>query len=204
INATGDSFYQHSRTAHLQPAQKKIAQMIREGADIIDIGGLSTRPFAQEITAEEECSRILPILQWCRKEFPHIFISVDTYQARVAEAAIGEGADIINDISAGTMDDRIYEAVARAGIPYIAMHMQGTPRTMQVDPRYENASLEILDYMIRLQTKLNQSGIHQIIWDPGFGFGKTTAHNFELLAHLHAFVEILNAPVLAGISRKGM
>lgn len=204
INATEDSFYQQSRTAQLQPAQKKIVQMISEGADIIDIGGLSTRPFAQEITAEEELSRILPVLRWCRKEFPQIFISVDTYRAGVAEASIGEGADIINDISAGEIDNRIYKVMARSGLPYIPMHMQGTPLTMQVNPRYEHVSLDVLDYMIRLKAKLNQSGVHQIIWDPGFGFGKTIAHNFELLGHLHAFVAILDAPILVGVSRKGM
>lgn len=203
INVTDNSFFENSRTIHLLDAQKKVAQQVEEGAEIIDIGGMSTRPFSEEIDEQEELARVLPLLKWTRKEFPKIFISVDTYRSEVAHQSAEAGADIINDISAGILDAKMPERVAQHKLPYIAMHMQGTPQTMQAEPKYENVVTEVLDFLLAQKAKFNEVGIDQIIWDPGFGFGKTVAHNYQLLRHFNTF-HILEGPLLAGISRKGM
>lgn len=203
VNVTHNSFFEQSRTIRFSDAQKKIAQQVAEGADIIDIGGMSTRPFSEEISEEEECARVVPLVSWARKEFPHIFISIDTYRSGVAQQCAAVGADIINDISAGMLDEHMLRIVAANGLPYIAMHMQGTPQNMQLNPQYDHVVTEVLDFLLARKAACKEAGIHQIIWDPGFGFGKTVEHNYQLLRHFDTF-HILEGPLLAGISRKGM
>lgn len=203
INATPDSFYTRDRYASMQDKERLAAGMVEAGATILDIGGMSTRPGAEEITPEEELSRVLPLIQLLKKMFPAILISIDTYRSRVAEEAVAAGADMVNDISAGNMDSEMANVVAALEVPFIAMHMQGTPRTMQQHPVYEDVAMDVLDYFIRKIAALEQAGIRDIIIDPGFGFGKTLEHNYQLLGKLHTF-GILEKPLLAGISRKSM
>lgn len=203
VNINDDSFYSESRTPTLEIAQRKIDQLVAEGADIIDIGGISTRPFATPINEAEELRRVVSIIEWTRHAYPKVFISVDTYRAEVARQAIEVGADIINDISAGELDSKMTEVVSNSGLPYIAMHMQGNPQTMQINPQYNNTVEDILDYLLQKKAELNNKGVYQIIWDPGFGFGKNVEHNYQLLSQLSAF-HILEGPLLVGVSRKGM
>lgn len=203
INTTPDSFYAESRNFLLEKAQKEILQMLEDGVDIIDIGGMSTRPKSLPIPEDEEWERIKDILVWCRKEFSQLFISIDTYRATIARKAIEAGADIINDISAGTLDPVMISLMADCQLPYIAMHMQGTPENMQDNPQYKQVELDILDYFIQKKIQLNEAGVHKLIIDPGFGFGKTIEQNYSLLHHLNDF-QILELPVLVGLSRKGM
>lgn len=203
LNITNDSFFSHSRHDSLYQAQQTIEDLIAAGADIIDIGGMSTKPFAVEIPETEEIQKTASLIKWCRASFPHIFISIDTYRTQVLQAAIDEGVDIINDISAGKMDENFLDVVAKSQLPYIAMHMQGTPKDMQIDPTYENVLTDLLDFFILFKKQLNDKGIYQIMIDPGFGFGKSLAHNYHLLKNLPAF-SILELPILAGLSRKGM
>ena len=200
INITPDSFYAGSRTNEYE-VLKKAEQMVKDGADIIDIGGQSTRPGSERIRAEEELKRVINPIKNIRKKFPESFISVDTFYAEVAKQAVGAGADIINDISAGKMDKAMISTVASLRVPYILMHMKGTPDTMQKDPTYENVTRDVLDFFIRQTDELSKAGIHDLIIDPGFGFGKTIAHNFELLRNLSVF-KMLDRPVLLGVSRK--
>jgi dihydropteroate synthase len=201
INATPDSFYAASRQQATDSILTQAEQMILDGAAIIDIGGQSTRPGSDVIGAEEELARVIEPIAALRLRFPDLFISVDTYHARVATEAVAAGASLINDISAGTMDPDLLPAVAALQVPYILMHMQGTPQTMQQQPHYENVTREVLDFLVHKRTVLHEAGIHDIIIDPGFGFGKTIAHNFQLLRELEAF-QIIDAPLLLGISRK--
>lgn len=203
INTTPDSFYAESRNFLLEKAQKEILQMLEDGVDIIDIGGMSTRPKSLPITEDEEWERIKDVLIWCRKEFPKLFISVDTYRTAVAKKAIEAGVDIINDISAGTLDPSMISLMADCQLPYVAMHMQGTPENMQDHPQYNQVGLDILDYFIQKKIQWNEAGVHHLIIDPGFGFGKTTVQNYSLLHHLNDF-QILELPILIGLSRKGM
>lgn len=202
INVTPDSFYAGSRTG-LNGLVEKAGQMLEEGAAMLDIGGQSTRPGSDQISAEEEIQRVVPTIQTLFKHFPDALLSIDTYYASVAKAAIDAGAGIVNDISAGLMDEAMLSTVAALGAPYIAMHMKGTPATMQQDPAYENVAQEVLDYFIERIHACRNAGIKDIILDPGFGFGKTTAHNFELL-HNMKLLHIPSLPLLAGVSRKGM
>ena len=175
--------------------------MLTEGATILDIGGQSTRPGSERINPEVELSRVLPAIEQIKKNFPEAFISIDTYHSLVARKAVEAGACIINDISAGMMDEQLLDTVARLNVPYILMHMKGTPQTMQQQVYYENVSLEILDYFIKRMELLRSKGIKDIILDPGFGFGKTIEHNFSLLKNLSKF-QILQCPILLGLSRK--
>ena len=200
INITPDSFYAGSRTNEYE-VLKKAEQMVKDGADIIDIGGQSTRPGSERLSADEELKRVISPIETIRKKFPGSFVSVDTFYAEVAKQAVEAGADIINDISAGKMDDVMISTVASLQVPYILMHMKGTPDTMQKDPTYENVTREVLDFFIKQTDVLNKTGIHDVIIDPGFGFGKTIAHNFELLRNLSVFT-MLDRPVLLGVSRK--
>ena len=202
INVTPDSFYAGSRTG-LNELVEKAGRMLEEGAAMLDIGGQSTRPGSTAITAEEEIQRVVPAIQTLFKHFPDALLSIDTYYASVAKAAIDAGAGIVNDISAGFMDAAMLSRVAESGAPFIAMHMQGTPATMQQDPIYENVAQVVLDYFIERIHACRNAGIKDIILDPGFGFGKTTAHNFELL-HNMELLHIPSLPLLAGVSRKGM
>ncbi|MET6997189.1 dihydropteroate synthase [Chitinophaga defluvii] len=203
INITDDSFYAGSRTKSLHLVLEKAAQHLEEGATILDIGAQSTRPGAPVVGADEETAQLLPAIHAIINKYPEAIISVDTYHATVAEKAIRAGAAIINDISAGDMDPQMLTTAGRLQVPYIAMHMQGTPATMQQQPHYEDVSREVLDYFIQKLAHCSAAGIKDVIIDPGFGFGKTLAHNYQLLAHLHTF-QILNVPLLAGVSRKSM
>lgn len=203
INLTPDSFYSGSRLQNQKDYLEKAEQMLREGASILDIGGQSTRPRAKLLTVEQENSRVLPALDAILKHFPQTVISIDTFYADAARAAIDHGAAIVNDISAGDMDKDMIPVVGRLKVPYIAMHMQGTPATMQDNPQYENIVEEILDYFIKKVAACKAAGILDIIIDPGLGFGKTLSHNYTLLKHLSVY-RILELPIMVGVSRKSM
>lgn len=204
LNVTPDSFYAESRTSDDPHIAERVKQMMEEGADMIDIGGYSSRSGADDVTPQEEMERLRRGIRIVRKLYPEVPLSVDTFRADVARMCIEEeGADIINDIAAGMMDRQMFKTVARLGVPYIMMHMQGTPDTMQIDPHYDNLRREVMLYFAERIDRLCQMGAKDIIVDPGFGFGKTVAHNYELMNHLEDF-NIFNLPVLVGISRKSM
>jgi len=201
LNITPDSFYSGSRVQQLDEILSKAEQMINEGAAILDIGGQSTKPGSDRLSAEEELQRVLSAIQQIKEKFPDTFISIDTYHSTVAKEAVAVGADMVNDISAGEMDKQMISTVAALHVPYIAMHMKGTPETMQQKPAYEDVAKEVVDYFIQKLNECKQAGITDSIIDPGFGFGKTIQHNFQLLKKLEAF-QIFYVPVLAGLSRK--
>jgi dihydropteroate synthase len=182
---------------------ERAKKMITQGAYIIDIGAVSTRPGATEVSAEEEKRRLIPVLKEIRKEYPDVILSIDTYRAEIAGMAAAEGADMINDISGGTFDPLMTSAIVHLGIPYIIMHIQGTPATMQLNPFYHNVVKEVGIFLLEQARKLHESGHDQVILDPGFGFGKTVEHNFCLLQNLDDLVQT-GYPVLAGLSRKSM
>lgn len=201
INTTPDSFYAGSRFTGTDAVLAQAEKMLAEGADIIDIGGQSTRPGSQLLGPEEELQRITGSVEAVHREFPEAFISADTFYSSVAKEAVGAGASIINDISAGSMDANMLDTVASLKVPYVLMHMQGTPQNMQEQTHYDNVTKEVLDFFIRRMVILRKAGINDIIADPGLGFGKTIAQNFELLRQLTVF-SILNCPLLLGVSRK--
>lgn len=201
INVTPDSFYSGSRSAGVQQALEQAGKMVAEGAAILDIGGQSTRPGSETIGAEEETCRVVPVIQVIKEAFPCTFISIDTYYAAVAQAAVQAGAEMVNDISGGTIDNDMLATVARLKVPYICMHIKGTPATMQQHAVYNDVTKEVLEYFIERIAACRQAGITDIIADPGFGFAKTPTHNFTLLRNLDVF-KILGVPVLAGVSRK--
>ena len=203
LNATPDSFFSKGIDSDTDGLLRNAARMIGEGATILDIGGASTKPGEPIIDPAEELRRILPAIQQIRHRFSGIWLSVDTYHARVAAEAVAAGVDIVNDVSSGDIDDTMIDTVARLGVPYIAMHMQGTPETMQKDPRYTDVVAEVKQYLQSKYERCRTAGIRDVIIDPGFGFGKTVAHNFALLHHLHEFTGIGSA-LLAGVSRKSM
>ncbi len=204
INITPDSFYSGSRKFDIKDAIKQAEQIVSEGGTIIDIGGQSTSPSSSPLSAMEELKRVTPILKEIRKEFPMTILSIDTFYSEVASAAVEEcGVNIINDISGGQIDDMMFETVARLNVPYILMHMLGTPQTMQQHTNYENMTQEILYYFSEKVTRLNRLGVNDIIIDPGFGFSKTLDQNYELMADLKYF-DIFELPIMVGISRKSM
>lgn len=204
LNVTPDSIYSDSRTPDEAHITERVRQMMDEGADMIDVGGYSSRPGADDVTPEEEMDRLRRGLRIVRKLYPEVPVSVDTFRADVARMCIEEeGADIINDISGGMMDRQMFRTVARLGVPYILMHMQGTPATMQVAPHYDNLRREVMLYFAERIDRLCQMGVKDIIVDPGFCFGKTLEHNYELMNHLEDFA-VFNLPLLVGISRKSM
>lgn len=204
LNVTPDSFYAGSRMQTEADIIVRAQQIMDEGASIIDIGAYSSRPNAEHITSEEEMNRLRPALEILNREHPDAVISVDTFRADVAEWAVKEhGVAIINDISAGEMDPDMFKTVARLGVPYIMMHMQGTPQNMQAQPHYDNLLKEIFLYFAQKVQQLRDLGVKDIILDPGFGFGKTLEHNYELMAHLEEF-SIFELPLLVGVSRKSM
>jgi dihydropteroate synthase len=203
LNVTPDSFYTKGRANSLQEHTDNAGKMLEDGAMILDIGGLSTRPGAAEISADEEFGRVAPVIENIKKQFPKAFISIDTYRKSVAEQSVAAGADIVNDISAGNMDAEMIQCVGKWNVPYIAMHMQGTPQTMQQQPSYENITMEVMDFFISKIKECEAAGIKDIILDPGFGFGKTVAHNYQLLKGFKNF-QMLGHPLLAGLSRKSM
>lgn len=204
LNVTPDSFYAESRTSDEEHIAVRVQQLMDDGADMIDIGGYSSRPGADDVSPEEEMNRLRRGLRVVRHLYPEVPISVDTFRADVARMCVEEeDADIINDISGGMMDRQMFRTVARLGVPYILMHMQGTPDTMQQAPHYDNLRREVMLYFAERIDRLCQMGAKDIIVDPGFGFGKTLEHNYELFHHLDDF-NLFNLPLLVGISRKSM
>ena len=201
INATPDSFFGGSRFNHVDEIVTEAEKMLNDGADIIDIGGQSTRPGSDLIPADEEIERVVPAIKGIANKFPRAFISIDTFYSKVALAAVETGATIVNDISAGSMDNKMIETVAELKVPYVLMHMKGTPQTMQQNATYENITREVLDFFIAKTHELRNAGIVDIIIDPGFGFAKTIDQNFELLKDLSVF-RMLDKAIILGISRK--
>ena len=203
LNVTPDSFFAGSRTPTQKTVLERAEKLLSEGAAILDIGGYSSRPGALDIPAEEETNRIVPAIKSIISEFPDAVISVDTFRADVAQAAIEAGAAIINDISGGTIDGRMFATTAALQVPYILMHMRGTPQTMQTLTQYQDLLPEMLRYFAEKVDALRRLGVNDIIIDPGFGFAKTVEQNYEVLNQLEVF-RILELPVLAGMSRKSM
>ncbi len=201
INTTPDSFYEGSRKPAVDAVLQQAEQMLEDGAAMIDIGGQSTRPGSARIDAETELKRVLPAVEALVKRFPEIFISIDTYFAVVARNAVEAGALLVNDVSAGTIDATLLPTVASLKVPYVLMHMQGDLQTMQLAPKYDNVVTDVFDFFSFKLKELHALGIHDVILDPGFGFGKTAAHNFMLLKHLHYFKQF-QMPILVGLSRK--
>jgi dihydropteroate synthase len=201
INVTPDSFYARSRFSETDAILQQAEKMLAEGADILDIGGQSTRPGSEQITADEELERVGPVIEAVHKKFPAAIISVDTYYSSVAKQAVVAGAALVNDVSGGTIDPGLVSVVASMHVPYVLMHIKGTPQTMLQATEYENVTREVLDYFIAKISQLRKAGIRDIIIDPGFGFGKNSSHNFELLKYLSVF-QMLECPVLVGLSRK--
>lgn len=203
INMTPDSFYDGGKYSSVTDIIKDAEMKVGEGAAIIDLGAMSSRPGAVEISEEEEIKRLKEPLKELRSHFPNVFISVDTYRSKVAEQAINLGADIINDISGGQLDDRMMETVAKHNVVYILMHMQGKPQTMQLAPHYHDVVKEVGNFFKEKISLYEHLGFDKLILDPGFGFGKSTEHNYKLLKELKTFAD-LGYPVLAGVSRKAM
>jgi len=203
LNVTPDSFFDGGRYEATAAVLRRAETMLEEGASIIDIGGMSSRPGAELIPVEEELQRVLPAIGAIAERFPATIISIDTIRARVAREAVDAGASIVNDISAAAFDDELYATVAELNVPYILMHMQGSPKTMQLNPSYEDVVREVLDFFIAEVGQLRDLGVKDIVLDPGFGFGKSVTHNYQLLKQLQVF-QILDLPLLAGLSRKSM
>ncbi len=203
LNVTEDSFFDGGKYTNEQTIISKCRKMLEEGASIIDIGAQSSRPGATQIQADDELLKLLPIIKLLKTEFPDIIISIDTFWAKTAKQCIEAGAHIINDISAGEMDTAMFETIAQLQVPYIIMHMQGTPKNMQKNPNYNNVVSEVVSYFDEKINQLKAKGIEQIIIDPGFGFGKTLEHNYQLLSNLEQFNQF-KIPVLIGTSRKSM
>ena len=203
LNLTPDSFYDGGVHNEINKIEDHVNKMVNDGMDILDIGGYSSKPGAKNISVDDELSRVIPILKQIRKIFPELVISIDTFRSKIASASLNEGADIINDISGGTLDKNMMSVVAKNNCPYILMHMQGNPQNMQNDPSYENVTLEIIQYLAQRIKIAHDNNIVDIIVDPGFGFGKTLEHNFEILNNLEKF-NVLDTPILAGFSRKSM
>ena len=206
LNITPDSFYKESRITEPVEAVERAEHMLNQGAKIIDVGGYSSRPGASPVSQEEEWKRlqnVIPAVRALTDKVPGTFISVDTFRASVAEKAIDAGAHMVNDISAGNLDNKMHDVVSKLKCPYILMHMQGDPSTMQHNPSYRHITQDIVKFFSERLPKLHDMGIHDTIVDVGFGFGKTLEHNYQLLRELHAF-QLLGRPILTGISRKSM
>ncbi len=203
LNITTDSFFDGGKYTSEIEWLAHTKKMIDEGAAIIDIGACSTRPGAEGISEADEIEKLVKVVKSVRKQFPEIIISADTFRAAAAVNAVEAGADIINDISGGTMDEKMFEVVSKLQVPYILMHMQGKPQTMQQNPQYENVTDEVFAFFTEKINELKALGFSKVIIDPGFGFGKTTEHNYTLLKNFNKF-KLLNFPLLAGVSRKSM
>lgn len=203
LNVTPDSFFATSRCRSEEEIRQRVCMMRREGATMVDIGAYSSRPGAEEVSVEEELRRLLPAIGIVREEWPDAIISVDTFRSEVARQAVEAGADIINDISGGEMDKDMFRTVAELHVPYILMHMQGTPQDMQKAPHYDNLMCEVFRSLGERVEELHEAGVADVIVDPGFGFGKTMAQNYEMMARLGEF-RLLGCPILVGISRKSM
>lgn len=203
VNLTPDSFYDGGKFGDLQDILRDTEEKVRQGAVILDLGAASSRPGAKQISEEEEWNRLEKPLLEIRKNFPAIFISIDTYRGEIAKRSAEHGADIINDISAGNFDEKMFDTIVRLQLPYVLMHMQGTPQTMQHNPQYKNVTQEVLSELHNKASVLKQKGFEKVILDPGFGFGKTTEHNFQLLKALPDLHKNI-FPTLVGVSRKSM
>ncbi len=204
VNLTPDSFYEGSRCA-LANLEQRLLQIEQEGGDIVDIGAYSSRPNADHISWEEERERLRPALAFIQKEMPHLRVSVDTFRADIARECVEEyGVSIINDISGGALDEAMFDTVARLQVPYILMHMRGTPQTMQCNTEYEDLTVEVCNYFVKRLDILREKGLHDIVLDLGFGFGKSLEQNYELLAQMPRIQKLLGEPMLVGISRKSM
>lgn len=201
LNITPDSFYPGSRVESVDDVLRMAEKQIQEGATILDIGGQSTRPGSTALDADTELDRVIKPIKAIHQHFPEAYISIDTYHAKVAREAVHAGACLVNDISAGLLDPQMIPVVAGLNVPYIFMHMKGNPQTMQQQAQYKDVTREVLEHLITRKAVIEEAGIRDIIIDPGFGFGKTEAHNFRLLRELSAFT-LLKAPLLLGISRK--
>jgi dihydropteroate synthase len=203
LNLTPDSFYDGGKHKTKNDILKHVSEMICEGTDFVDIGAVSSKPGAKNVTLDEEKKRLLPVLKEIKKEFPYAILSVDTFRSEIARMAVDIGAHIINDISAGSFDKKMFHAISELQVPYVIMHIQGTPSTMQKDPVYKNVVQEVISYFSEKVEILEKLGVNDIIIDPGFGFGKTVEHNYELLKNLEYF-SFFELPLMAGISRKSM
>jgi dihydropteroate synthase len=203
LNVTPDSFFDGRNDLTEANIIRKINAMEYDGAKIIDIGGYSTRPGADKVSEEEELKRVLPIVKLITSNFKDLDISIDTFRGSVAQKCVEAGATIINDVSGGTLDQNMFNCIADLKVPYVLMHMQGNPETMQDNPTYNNVVEEVKNYFEEKINQLNQLGINDIILDPGFGFGKTVEHNYKLLNNLDAF-KTFGLPIMAGVSRKSM
>lgn len=204
LNLTPDSFFKGSRVSDENDLLSKASVMLEEGADILDIGGMSSRPGAELLSAEEEQKRLIPALKVLMTEFPNAIVSVDTVWSDTAQKTIDLGAAIINDISAGDLDPEMMKIASQMQVPYIIMHMRGRPQNMQKDTEYQDVLREVIDYLARKLESLRELGLNDVIVDPGFGFGKSIEQNYTLLKHLDLFEKLLHVPVLAGLSRKSM
>jgi dihydropteroate synthase len=203
LNVTPDSFYDGGKHFAMGNILKTCEQMLMDGAHIIDIGGVSTRPGAQEVSEQEEYDRVIPALKILVKNFPQTWFSVDTYRSQIAEICVNEGARIINDISGGNLDNQMFTVVGKLKIPYVLMHMHGTPQTMQQKPLNESVVNEVQHFFIKKVNQLKELGGDQVILDPGFGFGKTLDANYRLLKNQDK-IRVDNLPILTGISRKSL
>jgi dihydropteroate synthase len=204
LNVTPDSFYAASRQQADEEISTRVLQILEAGADIIDVGAYSSRPGAGDVPADEEMRRLSHALDILRRTAPDAVVSVDTFRAQVARRCVEDfGVQIINDISGGELDAGMFDTVAQLQVPYILMHMKGTPRTMQQEPHYDDLMTEMLQYFGRKVEQLHEMGVKDIILDPGFGFGKTMAHNYELMRRLQD-LQVLGLPLLVGVSRKSM
>lgn len=203
LNVTPDSFFATSRCRSEEEIRQRVCQIRQEGATMVDIGAYSSRPGAEDVTKDEELRRLLPAIDIVREEWPEAIISVDTFRAEVARRAVEAGADIINDISGGEMDPDMFSAVADMHVPYILMHMQGTPQDMQKAPHYDNLMCEVFRSLGERVELLHEKGVADVIVDPGFGFGKSMTQNYEMMSRLDEF-RLLGCPVLVGVSRKSM
>ncbi|MEO6520400.1 MAG: dihydropteroate synthase [Mucilaginibacter sp.] len=203
INITPDSFFADSRKTTVESALSRASTMLADGADILDIGAYSSRPGATDISAQEETDRLLPIIQAIVTNHPEAILSIDTFRSQVAEAAIKTGAHIINDISGGSLDHDMFSTVAKLQVPYILMHMKGSPQNMVQQANYQDVFSEVFNYFVNKYHQLKTLGIHDVVIDPGFGFAKTNEHSYTLMSRLQEFNR-LGLPILAGISRKRM
>lgn len=203
LNITPDSFYDGGKYQNTASIVEQAGKMLEQGASILDIGGYSTRPGADHISEQQESDRVLGAIEPILKAFPHAVISVDTFRSSVAKLCVQAGAQLINDISGGSLDERMFETAATLGVPYFLMHTRGTPQTMKALTQYDNLLGELLDYFQDRIQQLRKLGVTDIIIDPGFGFAKTLEQNYALLAHLSEF-QMLGCPILVGVSRKSM
>lgn len=203
LNLTPDSFYAKSRVSGIDDALKSTEEFINAGAKIIDIGAYSSRPNAEHISIKEELNRLIPIVEAIHQNFPGAILSIDTFRAKVAEEAINAGGNMVNDIAAGNLDEQMFETVAKLNVPYVMMHMKGTPQNMQQNPFYDDVTADVITYFEEKLSELKKIGIKDIIIDPGFGFSKTVAHNYQLLNNLEQLIQV-GYPVLVGFSRKSM